>query len=109
MPDGILILNAGSSSLKFTVFAVGAGDALDVRVRGALEALSGRASFRATDASGAVVGEHAWDAAAPPQHAGALDFLFDWLQRRAGAVRLAAVGHRVVHGGTEFAAPVRID
>ena len=109
MSEAILVLNAGSSSLKFTVFAVGDGDALEVRVRGALEALSGAARFRATDARGAVVGEHAWAAGAPPHHAGALDFLFDWLQARGGAARLAAVGHRVVHGGTEFAAPVRID
>jgi acetate kinase len=109
MSDAILVLNAGSSSLKFTVFAVGDGDALEVWVRGALEALSGAARFRATDARGAVVGEHAWPADAPPHHAGALDFLFDWLQGRGGAARLAAVGHRVVHGGTEFAAPVRID
>jgi acetate kinase len=109
MRDAILVLNAGSSSLKFTVFAVAESGELDVQVRGALEALSGSATFRAMDARGAVVGEHAWDAGAPPQHAGALDFLFDWLRQRGGAARLAAVGHRVVHGGSEFAAPVRID
>src|SRR5215469_15652397 len=54
----ILVLNAGSSSLKFTEFVVGEGDALDLKLSGNLEELYGRARFRATDTSGAAVGEH---------------------------------------------------
>jgi acetate kinase len=109
MGDAILVLNAGSSSLKFTVFLVGAGGALEVVLRGNLEELHGQARFSANDATGAAIGEHAWGAGAPPRHAGALEFLFDWLRARAGDATLFAVGHRVVHGGTEFAAPVRVD
>lgn len=109
MADAILVLNAGSSSLKFTVFLVGAGGALDVALSGNLEELYGPARFRARDASGATLGEQAWGADAPPRHTGALEFLFDWLRARAGDASLMAVGHRVVHGGTEFAAPVRVD
>ena len=109
MGDAILVLNAGSSSLKFTVFRVGAGGALEVVLRGNLEELHGQARFSASDATGAAIGEHAWGGGAPPRHAGALEFLFDWLRARAGDATLFAVGHRVVHGGTEFAAPVRVD
>jgi acetate kinase len=109
MADAILVLNAGSSSLKFTVFLAGAGGALDAALSGNLEELYGQARFSARDASGAKVGEHAWGSDAPPQHAGALEFLFDWLRARAGDASLIAVGHRVVHGGTEFAAPVLVD
>jgi acetate kinase len=109
MTNAILVLNAGSSSLKFTVFASGEDDRLAARIRGVLEAIDGKARFRATDASGAVIGEHAWNEDAPPRHAGALDFLFEWLQARGDDTRLVAVGHRVVHGGAEFTAPVRVD
>jgi acetate kinase len=56
-----------------------------------------------------VVGEHEWNEDTPPEHAGALEFLFDWLQANASDAHLATVGHRVVHGGTAYAAPVRID
>jgi acetate kinase len=107
--DAILVLNAGSSSLKFTEFLVGAGKALEAYASGNLEELYGRARFRARDANGAVVGEHEWSDDLPPQHAGALEFLFEWLRSFSGDSQLAAVGHRVVHGGTDYAAPVQID
>jgi acetate kinase len=104
----ILVLNAGSSSLKFTEFLVSDNDAFEACVRGNLEELHGRARFRARDASG-VVGEHEWDENVPPEHTGGLEFLFDWLQAYARDARLVAVGHRVVHGGSAYAAPVRVD
>jgi acetate kinase len=109
MSDAILVLNAGSSSLKFTEFLIGANNTLEVGIAGNLEELYGRARFRAKDVDGAVVGEHTWAEDAPPKHAGALEFLFDWLQAHVGDAHLIAVGHRVVHGGTAFAAPVRVD
>ena len=104
MSDAILVLNAGSSSLKFTEFVVGPGDALDAKVSGNLKELYGRARFHARDASGEVVGEHGWGEEAPPRHAGALEFLFDWLPSYSGDAQVTAVGHRVVHGGTAYAA-----
>jgi acetate kinase len=107
--DAILVLNAGSSSLKFTEFLVGAGEALEVCASGNLEELYGPARFRARDANGAVVGEHEWSEDAPPEHAGALEFLFEWLLSNASDAHLAAVGHRVVHGGADYGAPVRLD
>lgn len=109
MSDAILVLNAGSSSLKFTEFLVGANDSLVPKVSGYLEELYGHARFRAKDASGAVIGERAWEGGAALQHAGALEFLFDWLRTSVAGTNLIAVGHRVVHGGSAFAAPVRAD
>jgi acetate kinase len=109
MSDAILVLNAGSSSLKFTVFLVGNGGGLEAKLSGNLEELYGRARFRATDVGGAIVGRHDWSEDAPPEHHGALEFLFEWLQSTASGTPLAAVGHRVVHGGAEYAAPVRVD
>ncbi len=109
MSDAILVLNAGSSSLKFTEFLVNDSDALEVSVSGSIEELYGQARFHGKDAIGATIGEHAWEENAPPQHSGALEFLFDWLQANVRDANLVAVGHRVVHGGTSYAAPVRVD
>ena len=109
MGDAILVLNAGSSSLKFTEFLVNDSDALEVSVSGSIEELYGQARFHGKDAIGATIGEHAWEENAPPQHSGALEFLFDWLQANVRDANLVAVGHRVVHGGTSYAAPVRVD
>ena len=88
--NAILVLNAGSSSLKFTEFVVGDGDALEICVSGNLEELYGRARFRAEDADGGVIGEHEWDEREPPKHAGGLEFLFDWLQAYTGDANLVA-------------------
>jgi len=104
--DAILVLNAGSSSLKFSVF--GSGADLAPLIAGDLEELQGRARFRAKDATGAVVGEHAWPDGQPPGHEGAIAFLLDWLRTNSRGAGLAAVGHRVVHGGSDYAAPVRV-
>ena len=82
MSDAILVLNAGSSSLKFTAFLVSASGALDAGVSGNLEELYGRARFRARDASGAALGAHAWNAEAPPAHAGALAIVWHRLDHR---------------------------
>ena len=106
MPAAILVLNAGSSSLKFSVYGTAAD--LPLRVAGNLEELQGHARFRAQDAHGAVVDTHTWPDAQPPGHDGAVAFLLDWLPARLDGDRLAAVGHRVVHGGVDYAAPVRV-
>ena len=106
MADAILVLNAGSSSLKFTGYLVEDRGLAKV-VSGKAEELTGAARFQARDAAGAVVATHAWDS--PPGHAGALAHLLDWLRGHAGDARLIGIGHRVVHGGLDFAAPVRVD
>lgn len=109
MSDAILVLNAGSSSLKFTEYLLDGEEAMEARVSGSLEELYGGTRFRARDAGGTVVAEDAWAKEAPLGHAGALEFLFDWLDGYTADAHLVAVGHRVVHGGLAYSAPVRID
>ena len=108
MADAIVVLNAGSSSLKFSVF-IARGDALDATLRGQVEGLQTAPKFVAKDASGAVVGEHAWGAGTPLGHAGALEHLVPFVRERLGGARLAGVGHRVVHGGMAYSRPMRVD
>ena len=107
MPDALVVLNAGSSSIKFSVFAV--DDAtLTLDVNGQIDGLTETARFVARDARGAVVGEQRWPAHAL-DHAGATAYLLDFINQDLARHRVVAVGHRVVHGGVRFDRPVRID
>ncbi|MDM0033721.1 acetate/propionate family kinase [Variovorax sp. J22P271] len=109
MTDAIVVLNAGSSSLKFSVFA--GGDALPFVVGGQVSGLYTAAPrFVAKDAGGNAIAEKHWDAGAKLDHHGAIAHIVEWLRATYGhAHHLSAVGHRVVHGGMDFAAPVRVD
>jgi len=103
----ILVINAGSSSLKFQVFAIVDG-ALERRVRGQIDGIGVRPKLRAKDAAGAVLVERDYDTAAVPDLPAAIGEMRDWLQSL-GGFTLAAIGHRVVHGGPDYAEPVLID
>ncbi len=108
MPTAIVVINAGSSSIKFSVF-VEWGAELRLQVRGQIERLFTAPRFVAKGVDGAVVGEQAWGEGQRLGHDGALDFLLGFLRERSGGMNLAGVGHRVVHGGLEYAQPVRVD
>jgi len=106
--NAIVVLNAGSSSVKFSVF-VQRGEDLDLRLRGQLEALFNRPRFIARDATGRPVAEKVWDEGTQLGHDGALAHLIEFLRGAGGDARLIGVGHRVVHGGLEYTQPVRVD
>jgi acetate kinase len=109
MDDAILVLNAGSSSIKFSLFADGA-DGLALVAGGQMAAIHTSPQFVARDATGTKVAEKRWPAQTQLGHEAALAHIVDWLKSTHGErYRLAAVGHRVVHGGAEHAAPVRVD
>jgi acetate kinase len=107
MADAILVLNAGSSSLKFSLYVVGAE--LAPQLRGQIEGLNTAPEFAATDAANAVVGRHAWDPGTTLTHADAVAYLFDFLAAELATHRLLAAGHRVVHGGIRCDRPARVD
>ena len=105
--DVILVLNAGSSSIKLSVFAEGAGE-LALELRGEIEGLYTAPRFVAHDPSGRVVAERSWRGTTLG-HDGALEYLSDFLKHNLADHRLVGVGHRVVHGGLDYTAPVRVD
>jgi acetate kinase len=108
MSDAILVLNAGSSSLKFSVF--GAGQPPVPLLRGQLEGLFTEPHFEAKYQAGKVVGTKAWPPGTNLGHEGAIEFLFSWGRSGAlGSQNIVAVGHRVVHGGKQYMQPVRVD
>jgi acetate kinase len=108
MADAILVLNAGSSSLKFSVFV--SANPPEPFLRGQLEGLYTQPHFMARDHASATIGEKAWPAGTRLGHDGAIEHLFAWGRGGAlGSNRIVAAGHRVVHGGLKYTQPVRID
>ena len=113
MSGAIIVLNAGSSSIKFAAFACDAS----------CFELSGRLLHGEIDGVGAAARLVAWNAdgvslqasdvvettATPPGQEQALKRLFEWLELQLPGRTVLAVGHRVVHGGERFVGPVRID
>ncbi|MDM0005627.1 acetate/propionate family kinase [Variovorax sp. J22G73] len=114
MTDSLLTLNAGSSSIKVALFdAAHPGDdgALpSARWSGQADGLGAglQARLRVHDAQGQSLLDEPL-AGAQASHQGALAALLEWHAHEAASERIAAVGHRIVHGGTDFVAPVRID
>ena len=106
--DAIAVLNAGSSSLKFSLYAA-QGDALDLVARGQAEGLYTSPRFAAKGVDGRVLGERKWDEGAKLGHEGALDHLVGFIRTEFADHRLVGVGHRVVHGGLEYTQPVVLD
>jgi acetate kinase len=104
MADALLVLNAGSSSLKFSVFQ--GGDPPRLLFRGQLEGILTRPHFLARDAAGNAIGEREWSAGTNLGHQGAIEFLFAWGRDGVlGGRQVTAVGHRVVHGGLKYLRP----
>jgi acetate kinase len=108
MADIIAVLNAGSSSIKFSLFAQTEEGPLVV-ARGQAEGLYTSPRFVAKDDGGAVIGEKKWGDGVKLGHAGALEHLVAFLRERLAQHRLIGVGHRVVHGGQEYTRPVRVN
>lgn len=107
MAETLLVLNAGSSSIKFQLFTVNPG--LGLELKGQIEGIGTRPRLEAEDGQGAPIVDRSFEKAEVSDVAGALERLQDWLQGRLEGALPIAVGHRVVHGGPTYAAPIRID
>ncbi len=105
MPECILVLNAGSSSIKFALY--GTVPAESLLFRGEIEDIGLVPDLAAHDAAGRSVARRSWPEGL--DHHGATREILGLATELLGARHLAAVGHRVVHGGMSYAAPVRID
>jgi acetate kinase len=106
--DTILVVNAGSSSVKFQVFAVDGDGRLQRQLRGQMDGIGSRPRLRATGAKGDTLAERAYPIEAVADVSAALMVAGAWLrdERRTTPI---AVGHRVVHGGPDFDRPALID
>jgi acetate kinase len=99
-----LVLNAGSSSLKFCVFGRPAAGAWQLAARGQIDGIGTSPKLSAKDDSGSRLVEQALDAGVRDVRA-ASDVLARWLRDQFGGARVLGVGHRVVHGGARYGKP----
>jgi len=108
MPDDgvVLVLNAGSSSLKFCVYRGGDADAR-LEARGQIEGIGTSPRLSAADGDGVSLEDRALDSSVGDARA-ALEQLAGWLRSRFQGTHVLGVGHRVVHGGASYAAPVLV-
>ena len=100
----ILTVNGGSSSIKFALFE--AGDALSQILHGSIEKIG---QPEATFLVEGLSSSDRFSRSVPASdHIAAVHVLIDWVAERAGRDALAAIGHRVVHGGPNYSEPQRI-
>ena len=102
--DAILVVNAGSSSLKFQVFETGASG-FDCLVKGQMDGIGTRPRLRAAGPDKKPLIDQSYPVEKVPDLPAATQETGDWL-RKTQKVNLVAVGHRVVHGGPEYSRPV---
>jgi acetate kinase len=106
--DTILIVNAGSSSVKFQVFAIDSAGGLERRIKGQIDGIGTRPRLRAQSADGTAIADQAYAAEEVSDVPAALAAGSAWL-RNDRDIDPVAVGHRVVHGGPDFDRPTLID
>ncbi len=107
--ETILVLNAGSSSIKFQLYALGAGDELVRRFKGQIEGIGTHPRLRAEDEAGAALVDSSWGAGELADVSSALDRVLSWIGGQLQGAMPLAVGHRVVHGGARYARPALVD
>ena len=102
MDDYALVLNAGSSSLKFSVFQRPKGESWRLEARGQIEGIGVSPRLAVKDSNGETLADQE---ARVGDGREAVDALAAWLKSKYGGARVLGVGHRVVHGGSRFKAP----
>ncbi len=106
--DAIVVVNAGSTSLKFGAYAVDATRSLPLLCRGQIDSMENDPRFVVMNAVGKQLGVHEWGKDRAIDHKKALHFVITWLEANLGNSKVIAAGHRVLLGGARFEAPVRI-
>ncbi|HEV7259204.1 MAG TPA: acetate/propionate family kinase [Bosea sp. (in: a-proteobacteria)] len=108
MSEALFVVNAGSSSIKFKLYRV-AGDDIELMIGGAVDGIGTRPRLRAKDGSGTVLIERSFPVAEVSNASQAQHVLGDWVIGQIQDVSVIGIGHRVVHGGPIYAAPVLVD
>ncbi|THD42556.1 MAG: acetate/propionate family kinase [Bradyrhizobium sp.] len=109
MSEAIVVINAGSTSLKFAAYAVSAAESPPLLCRGEIDSMQGDPRFVVSDAAGKTMNAHEWGEGHAIDHKTALQFVITWLETNLADTKLVAAGHRVLLGGARFDRPVRVD
>jgi acetate kinase len=105
----ILVVNAGSSSVKCSMYDIGDGRALRLTAKGQIEGIGSEPRLRMLDAQGAVLADDKYVAADLPDVPAAIACMGNWLRMLLAGAAPVAVGHRIAHGGPFYAAPALLD
>jgi acetate kinase len=105
MTETVLVVNAGSSSIKFQLFEVGARDRLKRRFKGQIDGIGTHPRLLAKTPEGELLVDETWPAAEVNSVPAALDKVIGFLRPQIGGKLPVVVGHRVVHGGPDYSAP----
>ncbi len=106
--DAVLVVNAGSSSVKFQIFDVESGTEPQRLVKGQLDGIGTQPRLRAEASNGARMIDKSYASDQIADVHAAMAAASDWLQETQ-KVQLVAVGHRVVHGGPDYDRPIVVD
>lgn len=106
----IVVLNVGSSSIKFSIFGL-SDDSLELLYRGEIDGIGIKPRFWVAAPSGAILAKEdlANEEGSAVTHEYSLNVLVEWIKGNSQGKVIKAVGHRVVHGGSDFREPVVID
>ena len=109
MQDLILVVNSGSSSIKFSAYVAIDKQEAALLVKGQVEGVGAAPHMIAKNEKGAIILEKRWPSGARADHEAIFESLIGWTQTQLAGQNVVAVGHRVGHGGTAFDGPMRID
>ena len=107
MAQGVLVLNAGSSSFKFALYTLTGERELSLRYRGLLDGIGGRTRLQVRAVGSALLEQR--DGIPGGNHEQALATVLEWVEDNLAGIELIAAGHRVVHGGPRLSAPSLVD
>ena len=109
MQGPIVVVNAGSSSIKFSGYAAKDEQEPALLLNGQIEGIGTMPHLIAKNANCGIIAEKTWPRGDQSDHEALLGFLINWMRTHLGGEKPLAVGHRVLHGGTAFADATLVD
>ena len=109
MREGILVINAGSSSIKFSLYISNGDEKPMLSCKGQVEGINVAPHFIAKAPHGNVLNEQRWPDQPNMSHEALFKYMIEWIEAQLGDVELKAAGHRVVHGGSQYSQPMVIN
>lgn len=109
MENYLLVINAGSSSVKFSVYKTGIKDGFETSIYGQVDGIGHSPMFKVSRTNGEALVDRVLGNAETDAYQGCLNVIFSWLLQFVGDEKLLAAGHRVVHGGSKYAKPALVD
>lgn len=108
MIDGILVINAGSSSIKFSLYLSQDGIKPALNCKGLVEGIGVSPRFAVKSPQGQILEDRRWENQHEIDHELLFKTMIDWVESHLGDIELKAVGHRVVHGGASYSQPMLV-